>query len=77
MQSLPLMRTSHECDQVVNTDGHVQSVLCHETHIFRPFSKENSGASTEVTQKLNFVSKRAAGVVSDLGKSFNNLAVGL
>lgn len=67
MQSLPLMRTSHECDQVVNTDGHVQSVLCHETHIFRPFSKENSGASTEVTQKLNFVSKRAAGVVSDLG----------
>ncbi|KAK3089687.1 hypothetical protein FSP39_005602 [Pinctada imbricata] len=61
VRSLPLLKSTHECDQEISADGHIQNVECHEMHIFRPFSKGNSGAMTEVTQKLKFVSKKAGG----------------
>nr|XP_034313736.1 apolipophorins isoform X7 [Crassostrea gigas] len=57
LQSLPIMNSSHECEQKISTDGHMESVLCHEVHLFKPFSQGDSGAMTEVTQKLTFVSK--------------------
>lgn len=57
LQSLPIMNSSHECEQKISTDGHMESVLCHEVHLFKPFSQGDSGAMTEVTQKLAFVSK--------------------
>ncbi|KAL5015760.1 hypothetical protein ScPMuIL_005349 [Solemya velum] len=57
-QSLPLMKSSHNCDQEISSNGRIKQVICHEFHVFRPFSKDNSGATTEVTQKLEFISER-------------------
>ncbi|KAL4235628.1 hypothetical protein ACF0H5_004023 [Mactra antiquata] len=55
MKSLPILKSTHTCDQEVSVKGYLVSSSCHEVHLLRPFSKENSGASTEVTQKLTFV----------------------
>ena len=49
-----LFRTSHECDISVS-DGILTKNECHETHLFKPFSNENSGALTTVTQTLSLV----------------------
>lgn len=51
------MKGTHNCDQEISATGRVKQVICHEFHVFRPFSKDNSGATTEVTQKLEFVSE--------------------
>lgn len=60
------MNSSHECEQKISTDGHMESVLCHEVHLFKPFSQGDSGAMTEVTQKLTFVSK-STGTTTRMG----------
>ncbi|XP_041357844.1 uncharacterized protein LOC121374798 [Gigantopelta aegis] len=54
IQSLPLIKSTHECEHKVAKDGFMTSALCRESHIFRPFSNQNSGAVTHVTQKLEF-----------------------
>ena len=58
------MKSTHQCDQEVSTDGVMKRVVCHELHIFRPFSKDNSGAMTEATQKLDYVDIRPITVSS-------------
>ena len=58
LKSLPILKSSYTCDQEVTTKGVLTSSLCHEIHTFRPFSKEQSGATTETTQKLNFVQEK-------------------
>ncbi|XP_041360319.1 uncharacterized protein LOC121376501 [Gigantopelta aegis] len=55
VQSMPLMKSSHECDQVIKTGGYLQKSSCRETHVFRPFSKDNNGAITESTQVLELL----------------------
>jgi hypothetical protein len=72
LHSLPIMNSTHECEQKISTDGHMESVLCHEVHLFAPFSKGNSGVMTEVTQTLKFVS-RSTGTTSRMGKSTSTL----
>lgn len=58
LQSLPLMKSSHECQHEIDiNEGILRSSSCHEVHVFRPFSKASSGAATETSQKLTFVSK--------------------
>ncbi|XP_060596717.1 uncharacterized protein LOC132750705 [Ruditapes philippinarum] len=59
IKSLPIMKETHTCDQEVSIAGVLTSSICHEMHLLRPFSKENSGATTEVTQKMTFVKERA------------------
>jgi len=54
MKSLPIMKSTQTCDQEVSTQGTITSMICHELHLFRPFSKDTSGATTEVTQKFTF-----------------------
>lgn len=49
-----IFRTSHECDVTIN-DGTLMKNECQETHFFKPFSNENSGAVTIVTQTLSLV----------------------
>lgn len=66
MKSLPIMKSTHTCDQEVSTAGVLTSSTCHEMHTLRPFSKENSGATTEVTQKINFV-RETRGTTLDKG----------
>ncbi|XP_076462150.1 uncharacterized protein LOC143294657 [Babylonia areolata] len=56
-QSLPLMESEHECEQVVS-EGIVQSAVCTENHLFRPFSAQKGGALTTVTQSLGLKGTR-------------------
>ena len=63
------MNSTHTCEQRISTSGHMESVLCHEVHMFRPFSQGDSGAMTEVTQKLTFVTK-STGTTTRMGKMF-------
>ncbi|KAL8597069.1 hypothetical protein ACOMHN_057558 [Nucella lapillus] len=54
VQSLPLLKSSHHCQQTVNQQGILSSATCTELHQFRPFSREASGAVTKVTQNLKY-----------------------
>jgi len=55
IQSLPLMKGTHECSQEINGRSKVMSkVECTELHVFRPFSREGSGATTEIKYKMTF-----------------------
>ena len=55
VQSLPLLKSTHTCEQQIKPNGHLISTVCEENHVFRPFSNEKSGASTSTKQKLTFV----------------------
>ncbi|XP_050402855.1 uncharacterized protein LOC126819071 [Patella vulgata] len=58
IQSLPLIKSDHVCNQEIDTrGGHMTSSVCKETHVFRPFSHYNNGSLTKVVQKLNFRNK--------------------
>ncbi|KAL8584622.1 hypothetical protein ACOMHN_002351 [Nucella lapillus] len=57
LQSLPLMTSEHECDQVVS-EGIIESSVCREQHLFRPFSAHKGGALTTVVQTLTYRSQR-------------------
>jgi len=57
IKSLPLMKTTHECEQEINKNGLLTKSACRELHIFRPFSDGDGGAQTEVTYKLVFTRK--------------------
>ena len=54
VQSLPLMKSTHECEQNVDQNGILSSATCTERHLFRPFSREASGAVTKVSQTLTY-----------------------
>jgi len=55
IQSLPLMKGTQECVQEINGRSKVLSRTdCTEVHTFRPFSREGSGATTEIKYKLVF-----------------------
>merc|ERR1712178_371963 len=60
LQSLPLLKSTYECDQEVNSEGRLISATCTESHIFRPFSREESGAKSAVTFSLTFASQSAS-----------------
>ena len=51
VQSLPLMKSHHDCVQTVS-EGVLQTAQCTEKHVFRPFSHQENGASTSSVQKL-------------------------
>ncbi|XP_067677415.1 uncharacterized protein [Haliotis asinina] len=59
IQSLPLMKSTHECEQELDKNGLLKSALIRETHTFRPFSRATSGATTKVLQRLNYKSQRS------------------
>lgn len=48
-----------ECQQTIRNQRLERSV-CMENHLFRPFSNENSGAMTKITQSLIYRSERAS-----------------
>ncbi|KAH9496816.1 hypothetical protein Btru_010355 [Bulinus truncatus] len=56
IKSLPLLKGNYKCIQMVSNEGQLSSASCTESLVFRPFSKKESGARTETTQKLTFVS---------------------
>lgn len=57
VQSLPLLKSTHECEQEMTTEGRLTKSTCTERHIFRPFSREESGATTLITHSLVFKSQ--------------------
>ncbi|KAK8762358.1 hypothetical protein V5799_026376 [Amblyomma americanum] len=57
LRSAPVVKGSQECKQVFQ-NGLVDSVECKESHVVRPFSKNENGARTDVTQTLNLRSQR-------------------
>ncbi|XP_074640348.1 uncharacterized protein LOC141898387 isoform X2 [Tubulanus polymorphus] len=61
IQSLPLLKGTHECIQKIHKSGRLLKSECTEVHMFRPFSKENSGAMTKATHVLEFL-RESAGV---------------
>jgi len=58
VQSLPLMRCTHNCEQKIS-GGILQSAVCKEEHVFRPFSKQSSGAKTVVESSLKLEKARS------------------
>ncbi|XP_054710208.1 apolipophorins-like [Uloborus diversus] len=52
-RSLPLVKGSQECEQVIG-DGFLKTSTCSEKLVFRPFSNGGSGVVTTVTQKLSY-----------------------
>ncbi|ELU04621.1 hypothetical protein CAPTEDRAFT_222921 [Capitella teleta] len=61
IQTLPIMKSTHECEQKINGDGLLTQSICTESHVFRPFSRQENGAKTEITTKLTFT-RQVAGV---------------
>ena len=67
---MPVMKSTHECRQQISKGILIEST-CTELHVFRPFSKGNSGAVTEVSYKISFQKERTGvsarrGVVSTM-----------
>jgi hypothetical protein len=59
IQSLPLLKSETECQQTIRNQRLEKSV-CTETHLFRPFSNENSGALTKISQSLTYRQERSS-----------------
>jgi hypothetical protein len=53
IQNVPLLKTTYSCTQNVKS-GKVEKTTCTEVHMFRPFSKGDSGAVTTATQTLTY-----------------------
>jgi len=58
VQSAPILGGSHQCEQEISTDGLLTKASCKETHVFQPFSQDNSGATTEVEYTLTFTREK-------------------
>lgn len=66
IQSLPLVKGSHECTQDISKAGIIQTSVCVEEHVLRPFSRDSSGAVTKTTQTLKYLTERSSS--ADQGK---------
>jgi len=61
IQSLPITKGNHHCTQTYHSSGRLMKSECVESHIFRPFSKDSNGATTDARHSLEFV-QEAPGV---------------
>ncbi|XP_012938713.2 uncharacterized protein LOC101848113 [Aplysia californica] len=61
IQSLPIMKTTQECEQDIQKAGVLKSSTCTEIHVYRPFADGNSGGMTEVKQTLTYRTSQSAG----------------
>src|SRR6218665_443994 len=74
---MPLMNSSHSCEQEIsNRDRIITKTSCCEVHVFRPFASEDSGATTEVTYKLEF-QRKTDGVSNQPGSNYRPTSVTL
>ena len=62
------MKSTHQCEQLINSDGLLTESSCAEEHIFRPFSSGSNGAMTEVYYKIHF-NKESPGIKSRQGRA--------
>ncbi|RUS87830.1 hypothetical protein EGW08_004429 [Elysia chlorotica] len=61
LQGNPLMKTTHECDQVIERGSYLKSTKCKETHVYRPFSNGQDGVTTFVEQTLTYSTYKQSG----------------
>ncbi|XP_014673849.1 PREDICTED: uncharacterized protein LOC106814086 [Priapulus caudatus] len=54
IQSLPLIDSSHHCQQIINNKI-LNRAYCKESHLFKPFSKDQAGAVTTTKQTLTYM----------------------
>ncbi|KAG1652941.1 Apolipophorin [Nymphon striatum] len=66
IQSVPVMKSSSVCKQNIHKSSIIDTVKCEETHLFRPFTNKENGATTKVTSKLTYGTKKKS--TSRLGK---------
>ncbi|XP_061171948.1 uncharacterized protein LOC133181472, partial [Saccostrea echinata] len=59
IQSMPVMKSSHSCQQEISKSGVLKGSSCTEQHVFRPFSRNDKGAMTESKQTLKYVSEKS------------------
>ncbi|XP_062611985.1 uncharacterized protein LOC134273791, partial [Saccostrea cucullata] len=59
IQSMPVMKSSHSCQQEISKSGVLKGSSCTERHVFRPFSRNDKGAVTESKQTLKYVSEKS------------------
>ncbi|CAH1773813.1 unnamed protein product [Owenia fusiformis] len=55
IQSLPLMKSTHDCEQTLHKQGRLLASKCQESHVFRPFNDEKTSSNTTTSQSLTFV----------------------
>lgn len=73
IQEVPLLQGTQECTQEINGKSKVLTKSeCKESHVFRPFNNEGSGATTEITYKLVF-QKQSEGIRSENVQSRSRL----
>src|SRR6218665_1118076 len=73
---MPLMKSTHSCEQEIsNRDRIITKTSCSEVHVFRPFAREDSGATTEVTYKLEF-QRKTDGVSNQPGSNYTSVSLG-
>ncbi|KAK3755617.1 hypothetical protein QZH41_017617, partial [Actinostola sp. cb2023] len=67
LRSLNLLMSSSNCRYILTAKRHVQKVVCHEKHLFRPFSSGvSAGASTVTKQVLTLQNARRVSPDSDI-----------
>lgn len=57
IENMTRWRSENECRQTIR-NRLLESSVCTESHLFRPFSNGQSGATTRITQKLSYNSER-------------------
>ncbi|KAI8787576.1 apolipophorin [Biomphalaria glabrata] len=67
IQSLPIIRSTHMCSQVISSAKLLKSVTCEEKHIYVPFSNDQSGGKTIVRQSLILAAQKST---VDAGRTY-------
>lgn len=69
------MKSSHSCEQEISTSDQILTkTTCREVHVFRPFSGQESGATTEVNYKLEYQTKND-GISSQTSTPYDRLII--
>lgn len=63
LRSSPIVKGNQECKQTIK-DGVLDSIECQETHLVRPFSRQENGAMTKIDQTLKLQSKTRVNILS-------------
>ena len=70
---MPVMKSSHTCQQEISKSGILKGSSCTEQHVFRPFSRDSNGAMTESKQTLKYTTERNG--VSTASKNYFSIFI--
>ena len=70
---MPVMKSSHTCQQEISKSGILKGSSCTEQHVFRPFSRDSNGAMTESKQTLKSTTERNG--VSTASKNYFSIFI--